>query len=237
MKYRKDYQKIKNNYIYLNQIERLILWSRFKITPIDSLLDFVPSRGRLLDLGCGFGSFAYFFAFLYPQLEITAIDPAEDRISLAKKVYFHPSNLSFASKDIKEITQNYFDAITIIDVIYLIPPENQFELFKHCFISLKKGGSLIIKSMNKERFFRFFLITSTNKVLTWIFGVVRILFFFSPKARSFLNRIAGTRHGVYNFCSPYQTKKQLEENGFKVEIYDATIFNSVYPSIIYMCIK
>lgn len=237
MKYKKDYQKIKNNYIHLNQIERLILWSRFKITPISRLLDIAPSSGRLLDLGCGFGTFAYFFSFLYPQLEITAIDPAEDRISLAKKVYFNPPNLSFDAKDIKEMPQNYFDAITIIDVIYLIPPENQFELFKHCFVSLKPRGVLIIKSMNRERFFRFFLITSANKVLNWTFGVARNLFFFSPKIRSILNRIAGTRYGVYNFCSPCQTKKQLEENGFKVEIYDATTFNSIYPSVFYRCIK
>jgi len=74
-------------HVYRNPVVRayrivrlLILRSRF----LDEIGQYLPERGRVLDVGCGFGLFSLFFAQLNPDLEIDGRDLNERRIQMAQ---------------------------------------------------------------------------------------------------------------------------------------------------------
>ncbi len=57
----------------------LILHHRF----LDEIGQYLPDSGVVLDVGCGYGLSAQYFAALYPDLQIHAMDLNTHRIAMA----------------------------------------------------------------------------------------------------------------------------------------------------------
>lgn len=198
---------------------------RFSITPLNKILELIPSRGKLLDLGCGFGIFSYFLAQKYPDLEIIAIDPSRERIKLANNVFSKPKNLRFYQGEIKDLAERDFDATLLIDVEYLLSREGLIEMLKQCYEKTRKGGVLIIKTMNRNRCIRHFLATSTPILINKILSIFRF-------------KIFGFRKRKPYYYHSETFKKILKETGWHLaETYDLPMKFFIYPHIIYFCKK
>src|SRR5437016_2449039 len=70
-------------------VERNYARVRFSILrpKLLSVMDLLlPERGRILDVGCGFGLFAGYFGQTHPERRIVGVDPDARRIKLARRV-------------------------------------------------------------------------------------------------------------------------------------------------------
>src|SRR5262245_65795082 len=72
---------------YDDWIVRGYCWGRFWILRqrfLDEIGQYLPERGRVLDLGCGFGLFSLYYAMVRPGLEIEGLDLNLRRIAMAR---------------------------------------------------------------------------------------------------------------------------------------------------------
>jgi len=230
MKFLNEYRKIRNNYRVLNWINRFIIWMRFKITPLDRLIKLIPTQGRLLDLGCGFGVFSYFFAQRFPKLQIIGLDPSVNRIELANNVFEQPENLEFYQGEINNLKEENFKAVLLNDVIYLFSKEELIEVFKKCHQKTSLDGVLVIKTMNRARFFRYLFSISTPWLINKIISV------FSTKKG--LSRVFGFRKSNPVYYHPEAIENVLKQTGWtNIQVYDLPAIIFPYPHIIYFCQK
>lgn len=236
MKFLNEYKQIKNNYRFLSLVEKFIIWTRFKTNPVDLILKLIPSCGRILDLGCGFGVFSYLFAFKYPNATIISIDPSKDRIELAEDVFLKPKNLRFHLGKIGNLVEGNFDSIMLIDTIYLLSEEELINTLKMCHEKTKQGGTLIIKTMNKNRFFRSLL---TILVPLLFNGVISLSSLLPNKMRKVIAKIFGLRGKRSKFYRAEELKSVLEREKWQVVgIYDLPLWCFPwYPNIVYFCKK
>lgn len=104
----------------------------------DTLSNYFPSKGKLLDLGCGGGvpASSYFYE---KGLDVTGVDISSEMIKLAKQ---NLPNGNFFVSDMLEcnFTSEEFDVIISTFAIIHIPQHKQKELFGRIFNWLKKNG-------------------------------------------------------------------------------------------------
>lgn len=86
------YEALVQNYIYKGPVEEWYI--RIKVAmeknyaPFDRL---VPQKGRITDIGCGYGPLCYMLAMLSPERELLGIDYDEDKIDVAKQGWLRKS--------------------------------------------------------------------------------------------------------------------------------------------------
>jgi SAM-dependent methyltransferase len=145
---------------------RLHQVARSFMSPFRVVLNHIPhAKGSaaapvLVDLGCGHGIFLALAKQDRPDLELVGIDLSESKIASARKA-FEASGLKareLAVKDIADFEPGSADVITILDVLYLVPLEHWDSIFEKCHTALKPGGVLLVKEMNREKRFKFFVL-------------------------------------------------------------------------------
>ena len=70
---------------YDDWIVRGYCWGRFWILRqrfLDEIGQYLPERGRVLDLGCGFGLFSLYYASVRPGLRLEGFDRNPRRIAM-----------------------------------------------------------------------------------------------------------------------------------------------------------
>src|SRR5215470_16983498 len=72
---------------YDDWIVRGYCWGRFWILRqrfLDEIGQYLPERGRVLDLGCGFGLFSLYYASIRPGLRLEGFDRNARRVAMAR---------------------------------------------------------------------------------------------------------------------------------------------------------
>jgi len=105
-----------------------------------------PAKGKLLDVGCGVGTFAKMTEEL--GVEVYAFDPAEEAIQYARDKFGLKNTLAGTIDDIPPDWQN-FDVISAIEVIEHV--EEPRELVSRIYELLKPGGHFIVSVPNRDR--------------------------------------------------------------------------------------
>jgi 2-polyprenyl-6-hydroxyphenyl methylase/3-demethylubiquinone-9 3-methyltransferase len=77
---------------------------------------------------------------------VTGIDIDADKVAAAQRTVRARSNIRFLVADATTYEGGPYDAITVADVFYLIPPDGQRALLAACARMLAPGGMLIWKS-------------------------------------------------------------------------------------------
>ncbi len=126
---------------------------RSKLLSVMDLL--LPSEGRILDVGCGFGLFAAYFAQTQPDRQITGIDQNEKRIEMARQVVgsLGLTGHNFIAGDARDISvavDGGFNAIYVLDVMHHVPKDDQEALLGCLYDLLAPGGVLILKDITTE---------------------------------------------------------------------------------------
>lgn len=122
--------------------------TKFKICPLLPIEPLLPRTGRVLDLGCGNGLFAAILKLGSPERTITGFDLDEKKIDSARAAFKDWTGMEFSVGDL--IRSNYpaADIITIIDVLYLIPPDAKESILRKCHGALPAGGLLAVKDVD-----------------------------------------------------------------------------------------
>lgn len=129
--------------------ERLHVAGRLRSCPIAAVAAATPARGRILDFGCGHGAVTLYLALSSPDRMMSGCDIDTDKIALAQRAAARAN----AAVDFDTVDHDYrpsgeWDAITIVDVLYLLGEEVAMDVVDHAAAALAPGGVLVIKELD-----------------------------------------------------------------------------------------
>lgn len=104
----------------------------------DKLLDLVPSNGRLLDLGCGYGRLSGEITRHRTDISITGADISLNYCQLFKRNINAPAVC--ASIERLPFIQESFDALLGVTTLMYVPSEHQAEVMAGALKLLRPGG-------------------------------------------------------------------------------------------------
>jgi 2-polyprenyl-3-methyl-5-hydroxy-6-metoxy-1,4-benzoquinol methylase len=170
---------------------------RSLMCPFETIASFVPS-GIILDVGAGHGTFARILA-QKGNRQVLGIDPSDEKVKLAQKKALKAPSLHFKKAYLETLPEKNFDAITIIDVLYLFPPSKKEIFLKEALKRLKKGGKLLLVINGKSNKLAYYLLLLEETLMVKVFKYTH-----------------SDDHELH-FWSSQQYKKLLTKVGFKVE--------------------
>ena len=141
---------------YDDPIVRAYCWGRFWIMRqrfLDEVGQYLPRRGRVLDLGCGFGLFSLYYASVRPEIAVEGIDLAPRRIAMARAAAgrLGLANVAYEVGDARAFQGGRsFDAAYMLDIVHHIPPETVRPLLEQLAKVLPPGGRLLIKDVDSR---------------------------------------------------------------------------------------
>ncbi len=136
---------------YVTAFNRIRLWfNRF-----DLIEQCIPEKGKIVDIGSGYGLFANFLAIRSRDRMITGVEKNPRK---TKYAFRGLKNTEFITMDVRDYDLNSCQAITIIDVLHHMNSfEQQEDLLRYCYSGLDRGGVLFIKDVCFEPYYKFFL--------------------------------------------------------------------------------
>lgn len=133
---------------------KLHTWLRAWTCPFDALFARLPEQGRLLEVGCGHGLFSHGARLARPGLEVLGVDPAEAKIRAARAT-LPRAGVRFERARLQDVGEREFDAVAVIDVLYLVPRAEWPAFLAGCFERLRGGGRLLLKEVGTRPRWKF----------------------------------------------------------------------------------
>ena len=139
---------------YHHPVIKAYVFGRFKIINLDILErieSHLPRRGRILDVGCGFGLFDLYFALRSPEREILGVDINERRLEIARQAAAELglSNLRFEHMNVAERQPDEpCDGMVTLDILHHVPPASAERLLAVAYGCLSDGGVLVAKDVD-----------------------------------------------------------------------------------------
>lgn len=192
---------------------RLFVRARRLLAPMPLIAARVPKAGPLLDVGCGHGLFSLAMAAADPLRRIVGIDPSPGKIEVARRVGAPYGNVQFREGIVESIEGDTFTAITVLDVLYLLPDAQKKSLLAACRRLLAPHGTLVVKTNDTHP--------------AWRFQVARL----QEKLMTGAGLTLGT--GELHFRSCAENAALLRAAGFAVEIHHLAHW-SPYPHTLFV---
>jgi 2-polyprenyl-3-methyl-5-hydroxy-6-metoxy-1,4-benzoquinol methylase len=186
--------------------------ARYLLAPLGRVLAAVPTHGRVLDVGCGHGLFANAAALGSSNRQVLGVDPSGAKIGVARASAAGLSNVRYLQGTVQEIDERGFDAISIVDVLYLLPIEEKLAVLRACRERIAPDGVLVLKTNDTRP--------------PWKYRVARL----QEEAMTGLGLTMG--HGLY-FLSREQNAGLLELAGFQPRIVDLNSWLP-YPHVMFV---
>ena len=121
--------------------DRVHVATRWRSCPFDAVAEAVPSTGRVLDLGTGHGVFALHLHQQDARRTLVGVDIDPHKIQVAARAATAcGAPVSFVLGSAEAVPAGPWDAITILDVLYLLPEEAQRKLVTAAAGELAPGG-------------------------------------------------------------------------------------------------
>jgi cyclopropane fatty-acyl-phospholipid synthase-like methyltransferase len=125
----------------------LILRQRF----LDEIGQYLPERGRVLDVGCGFGLFSLYYAQLHPAVTFRGLDLSARRVAQAgaAAARLGLQNVGYAVGDARAFrADDRYDGAYMLDIVHHVPPEAVRPLLLELHGALRPGGRLVVKDVD-----------------------------------------------------------------------------------------
>ena len=123
-------------------------YARTRGIEIADWLDFANTR-RLLDLGCGPGTYSIAIVERHPQVRATLLDlpgPIAEARRLAQRRGM-ADRLDFVEADaMTYTTDDRYDTVLVSNTLHMIGPEASITLLTRCFDLLAPGGRVIVQA-------------------------------------------------------------------------------------------
>ncbi|MEI7832663.1 MAG: class I SAM-dependent methyltransferase [bacterium] len=132
--------------------------ARFRVIParfLDDIIQYLPERGTVIDLGCGFGLFTLAFALARPNCNFIGLDMDEKRIAVAQSIIekLKLTNISFLARDVCEVRDELgkdIDTLIMLDLIHHIPVAPGDRVLEHALALVKPGGYFLVKDVGTQ---------------------------------------------------------------------------------------
>lgn len=131
--------------------ERAHLRVRWRTCPFEAIAARVPETGRVLDYGCGHGLLAVYLALESSGRDVLGVEVDDRKIvagrAAAAFARLRGARLAIAIAPGAVVPDGPWDAITVVDVCYLLPEASQRGLLEQAAARLAPGGVLLVKEM------------------------------------------------------------------------------------------
>jgi cyclopropane fatty-acyl-phospholipid synthase-like methyltransferase len=173
---------------------------RTLLVPFHRLIDYLPERGVLLDLGCGHGLFLALAKAAKPDLDLMGLDLSNEKIETARRAFcaLKDARTKLAACDISNCPEQSVDVISIIDVLYLVPLEKWDGILNKCFNCLRPGGKLLLKEMDRSILWKFCLLYCEETLAVRVLGLT-------------------LGNNAFTFPDSAAIRRRLEQIGFRVQ--------------------
>ncbi|MDQ2773175.1 MAG: 1-acyl-sn-glycerol-3-phosphate acyltransferase [Bacteroidota bacterium] len=205
------------NYLYKGPVLEWYAKVKVKLENNYRLFDeLLPRRGRILDVGCGYGFMANMLALTSQERTVRGLDYDDNKTTVAAHGYVNGPNVAFAAGNALTTEFGPQEAIILSDVLHYLQPEGQVALLQKCAVSLTENGVLVIRDGFKELAARH----RGTELTEW----------FSTRFCKF-NK---TAEGGLSFLSQEVITDFAARNGFDVRMLDQTRYTS---NLIFVCTK
>ena len=175
---------------------RFHVHARHLLCPLERIAAHVPPSGRVLDVGAGHGLFGNLLALGSPARQVFGVDPMPAKITAARHAARALPNAHYAVGTVEAIARGPFDVISILDVLYLLPPPLKLALLRRCRDLLADNGLLLLKTNDRAPRWKYLWARTEERLMTG------------------LGLTAG--HGLY-FFSAGEHLALLDEAGFQAQ--------------------
>ncbi|MCD4666587.1 class I SAM-dependent methyltransferase [archaeon] len=155
--------EISSMYNFLDFKDKLYIRLRWRLCPFIEIEKYMPKKGRILDVGCGYGLLSNYLWIKSKDRIIDGIDLSQNRLSIAKKT--ENKNKKFEIKDVKDLKNISYDGVVMTDFLHHIPYDIQEELIKKIKSNMKKGGILLIQDIAKSNNWKYIFASNLDQFL------------------------------------------------------------------------
>lgn len=203
---------------------KLFLHLRWLLTPYSDMSNYVPTVGRVLDVGCGHGLLAMKMALSAPGREVLATDHDEQRIEVARLAGAGIDNLQFEVSTGSPVqggngpeAVGTFDAIMMIDFLHYFSPEEQDSMIRQAFAKLTPGGWLLAREVDQH---------------TGLLSKINQLY---EKLATWTGFTQSNAVDTMTFRSQPEWEAKFAEHGFKVHAKRCS--SPIFEDILFICEK
>lgn len=195
---------------------RLHTLVRSVLCPMTLIAGYAPTSGQCLDVGCGHGLLVYYLAATSPHRQILGIDPSARKIAEACKATLPSDRVRFTYQTVAEVQETGFDFISLVDVLYLLPDEEERGLLCWCHERLAPSGLLLIKDVMDHP---------------------RVKFWLTYLEETLAVKALGITYGQdLFFRSPAKLVQEMTAAGFRTEVQPVGRWY-LHPHVLYLCRK
>jgi 2-polyprenyl-3-methyl-5-hydroxy-6-metoxy-1,4-benzoquinol methylase len=131
-----------------SRVHTLVRWWSAPFPAVEKAL---PRSGRILEIGCGHGLFSTYAALSAAERTVHGVDIDPGKIAAARAASHHLGDrVSFAVAPSGAVPHGPWDGVVIVDVLYLLPEEEQRRLLLEALATVAPGGVLAVKEMSPE---------------------------------------------------------------------------------------
>lgn len=126
--------------------ERLFVRARLWTAPLNEVVRRAPP-GRVADVGCGHGLVTDMLAEDRAR-QVIGVEPDPRKLAWAMRGPGVLPNVELRLGRVEDLSpelDGQLDAVTVVDVLYLIPTEEWRDFLSACFRVLRPGGVLLLK--------------------------------------------------------------------------------------------
>jgi 2-polyprenyl-6-hydroxyphenyl methylase/3-demethylubiquinone-9 3-methyltransferase len=139
--------------------------------PLARVVERVPAAGRLLEVGCGHGLFANAAALAHPGLDVLGVDPDARKIRWAEATVGARGNVRFRRGELAAVAERGFDAVAVLDVLYLIPRAGWPSFLSGLRERLRPGGRLLLKEVETRPRWKFYRCVAQETMSVRLLGL------------------------------------------------------------------
>jgi len=140
------------NYVLKGPILEWYLRVKMKLSSNYEIFNkLIPSNGKVLDIGCGYGFISYMLNLTGDNRFITGIDYDPEKIEVAKNGFLKNDKIEFICSDINTFPIGCHDAFIFSDVLHYLSEKDQEALLKRCIDNLNPGGIILIRDADNNK--------------------------------------------------------------------------------------
>jgi 2-polyprenyl-3-methyl-5-hydroxy-6-metoxy-1,4-benzoquinol methylase len=173
---------------------RAFVRARHLLAPLTRILAEMPEHGRILDVGCGHGLFANALALGSTAREVLGVDPSAAKIAVARASGAAITNVRYLRGIVQDLPEGGFDAISILDVLYLLPVPEKLAILRACRERIAPDGVLVLKTNDTRPAWKYRVAKLQEQLMTGLgLTMGRGLHFLSREQNAAILELAGFR--------------------------------------------
>jgi 1-acyl-sn-glycerol-3-phosphate acyltransferase len=139
------------NYLYKGPVLEWYLKVKLKLENNYELFNsLIPRKGKIYDIGCGYGYLSYMLHFVSDERIVTGMDHDSEKIVVANNCPSKNEKINFECADITKYKFEPADVFLFSDVLHYIPKKDQEDVISNCIKNLNDNGKIIIRDANTK---------------------------------------------------------------------------------------